>query len=703
MSSSLYEVSIQDTPHRKRKQKYRKSGKRKRTLMTDSHPEFENEVDPVSLRDSSQIEKEKGSSTDCLIAKTTLILPFKWGGDLTILDPTKSFDSYVEKLCDRFIISESGTRTPLWIRKTALFSQNTYELDSHFLKQIGLDSTDHEDHTNHIQRAEWLEISSTARSIIFRDPRLEAITLNEHPNNLRSDDEPNHSKNFHNQKGENALCKLEIESVSLLVFRLGAAILQFHINWLSERKSMSLEELRGWLYLVKFRHQGVGIFRGWNFGDYEVSDKEYLEEHLNSLGGRLSEALYNNQPITLTDISNWLLSTDDNKKSQTKRDSDDEQDEPLQLLDETSKFLNSDSSPKLRSVGKSAKDLIVDLNDDQPHLLRSDDRTIKSSNISSLSRVYHHTVIVVKEQMKEDELHEYLFHLRRGKGQINRPPPGKGGSVDKVIQTRCNRYIGISREGTVSISWPLTQSPDDTEFSWPKTFQGIYRILTLHVHGERAILSELSGLTSLAGNHLEIVGTGASLNVMAQERKKLLSLMVLMTRFTLQMSSDDCGGQSDHVEFFIALREVFSIKSQRKEITQELRDVYHLVESTFYEEQRKITSLERLENEKRDNRKSRFETIITVASSFTLPIVLMSGIFGMNNADLPNISFYTVIIISGTISAMFLIFFLSVSLMSAYGWPFENKDLKVYLEKRQNEIESLLLDDVQLNGKKKST
>jgi len=88
--------------------------------------------------------------------------------------------------------------------------------------------------------------------------------------------------------------------------------------------------------------------------------------------------------------------------------------------------------------------------------------------------------------------------------------------------------------------------------------------------------------------------------------------MALMTRYTLQMSSDDCGGLTEYVEFFKAQRKVFSIKSQRKEISTEVRDVYHLVESTFYEEQGKIQSLDRIESEKSEKRKARYEAFITV-------------------------------------------------------------------------------------------
>ncbi len=44
-----------------------------------------------------------------------------------------------------------------------------------------------------------------------------------------------------------------------------------------------------------------------------------------------------------------------------------------------------------------------------------------------------------------------------------------------------------------------------------------------------------------------------------------------MMQYTLQMSSEDCGGLTEYVTFFSALREVFSIADQRKELSLELR------------------------------------------------------------------------------------------------------------------------------------
>src|SRR5690242_11811613 len=73
-------------------------------------------------------------------------------------------------------------------------------------------------------------------------------------------------------------------------------------------------------------------------------------------------------------------------------------------------------------------------------------------------------------------------------GQKNRPPPRSEMSLGKVLIWRINRYVGISREGTVCISWPLTQRREEynTDFevsNWYQKFQGVYLMLELHVHG----------------------------------------------------------------------------------------------------------------------------------------------------------------------------------------------------------------------------
>jgi hypothetical protein len=76
-------------------------------------------------------------------------------------------------------------------------------------------------------------------------------------------------------------------------------------------------------------------------------------------------------------------------------------------------------------------------------------------------------------------------HLKKAFGQRNRPPPVKkaGSRLDQMLVHRQNRYIGISREGSVALSWPTDDSNVQFErVTWPKLFQGVYLILALHAY-----------------------------------------------------------------------------------------------------------------------------------------------------------------------------------------------------------------------------
>lgn len=76
-----------------------------------------------------------------------------------------------------------------------------------------------------------------------------------------------------------------------------------------------------------------------------------------------------------------------------------------------------------------------------------------------------------------------LHHLRHELGQMNRPNIDNEG-LDRVLQLRQNRYVGISREGIAVLSWPTTPSKTDPEITnWPKHFHTIYRVLAEFVHG----------------------------------------------------------------------------------------------------------------------------------------------------------------------------------------------------------------------------
>lgn len=103
---------------------------------------------------------------------------------------------------------------------------------------------------------------------------------------------------------------------------------------------------------------------------------------------------------------------------------------------------------------------------------------------------FHHSLAVMDNSLPNEVLMEYLFHMRRGFGQTNRPPVNSASTLGRVLVWRQNRYIGISREGIISLSWPLTgdhrtQSMEYETKIWPRKMMGIYLILAIHVIGEK--------------------------------------------------------------------------------------------------------------------------------------------------------------------------------------------------------------------------
>jgi len=196
---------------------------------------------------------------------------------------------------------------------------------------------------------------------------------------------------------------------------------------------------------------------------------------------------------------------------------------------------------------------------------------------------------------------------------------------------------------------------------WHKKFQGVYLLLSLHAHGERSVLYELSDLAASQAEALKLVSSEFNFQEMKQSRQRLRELAAIMARYTLSMSSDDCGGSSEYAEFFTTLRNVFGVRYLRDELSQELKDVLAVVEANYLEEERRQRDeaesarrqnreMQTLLRQQRDQKEQQFGMLISIIGAFTLPFVLIAGIFGMNLSDLPDVRFGPLIAVTFSVS-----------------------------------------------------
>jgi len=428
-----------------------------------------------------------------------------------------------------------------------------------------------------------------------------------------------HTKIFTIQNNKEVIYDVEFEGVELHLYPRGAALLVIDINWLptwSKQGQLTVDDVRTLIYVSRYKHIMEGVCRGWGLGSRMQQVDVDMESAKCKLGSKIFQARYMGKTIGLSSIANWLL------------------------------CLPGDSY-------------------DNPPL-----RTDISRHAN------HHSTVVISKEPSQTALNEYLFHMRRAFGQKNRPPPDSVSVLGRVLCWRMNKYIGISREGTVSMSWPIAQD-DSTAFElthWHKKFQGVYLILALHAHGEKLVFEELS---NLAATQAEYLSLDANFEQVQRQRNSLRQLASVMTRYTLAMSSNDCGGSTEYSEFFTSLREVYGIPELREELSGELKDVLAVVESNYLEEERRQrfeqgerrrsrTEQQRKFDQLKDSHRQRFEIILSIFSSITIPFVIIGGIWGMNLQSLPDVDFWFLLAITSLISIVILVVLVTFLMCRAY-------------------------------------
>ncbi|ELR16120.1 uncharacterized protein ACA1_177080 [Acanthamoeba castellanii str. Neff] len=388
-------------------------------------------------------------------------------------------------------------------------------------------------------------------------------------------------------------CRVDISQVELLLYPLGNGLLLFHLDWKPDPTCpLALDQLRSWLYMAKFKHKVRGIFYGWTLGqeDAQKPSGAYASAHLDSLGKLAhpmhvplgpAPLLYEGSFASLSCIGNWLV----------------------HLPHE-----NSLHPPRRISYSAPTK---RDLRDYLRHLTRAFNVSSMTPDVLLPEAMNHHT-------------------------------------LEKILPHRRNRYLGVSVEGNVSFSWLTEDSNPLFEcVTWPKVYQGIYLLLDVHTRGEGSVLSELSHMSAKVAEHLHL----STFDKLEKDRLRLRSVAMQMIKYSLGMSSDVCSGMSEYAQYFTTLRKVLSIPSGKQKIREEIEHVLNIVESVYMEEQRRKKHEEKKNSKERElarrkiesmkeARRQRFETLISIAGTVTLPLVLVGGLMGMNLDDLPSVGFW---------------------------------------------------------------
>eukprot|EP01087_Luapelamoeba_hula_P023302 TRINITY_DN8547_c0_g1_i2.p1 TRINITY_DN8547_c0_g1~~TRINITY_DN8547_c0_g1_i2.p1 ORF type:complete len:800 (-),score=189.59 TRINITY_DN8547_c0_g1_i2:79-2478(-) len=481
---------------------------------------------------------------------------------------------------------------------------------------------------------------------------------------------------------------VEIDSIHITLYPLGIGLLTIQLNWRPPalpiaETILQINELCTWLFLAKFRHKVENVLQGWTFNPNPELELP-----------RRPEQKHKDKDKQKTDGDQKSKTKKQKKKEEKKRKKQEkkqkkkkkenekkEKETKSQQASQDAKQANESKEPAheltpveqhFKALGRlagciyentpvslgSIGNWLVSLPDDNP--------ISPPQRINRGQRCYHHTTVVIDRQISKAALYKYLYHLRRAFGQINRPPPfAEMQGPDKVLIQRRNRYLGVSREGTVCISWSTHEKSKGFDLStWPSLFQGIYFVLAQQAHAERAVLYELANLSSKQADVLTI-DSNISMSHMERNRLQLRSLATTMVRYTLSMSSDECGGCSEYSQFFSTIRKVLNIPKAKNEIRKQIDDMFAIVESGYLEEEKKTKRKEMIiEREQaelnmrifrmKEHRSKLFEVILSAIAAVTLPIIIVAGIFGMNNDDLPKVSFWVSLSIGVGISLLLL-------------------------------------------------
>jgi hypothetical protein len=238
-----------------------------------------------------------------------------------------------------------------------------------------------------------------------------------------------------------------------------------------------------------------------------------------------------------------------------------------------------------------------------------------------------HTTIVLRQPPADRRtLEPWLFHIAHAVPPTFQPPSDVRRLIE-ILEPRGNRLIGIAREGAVAIGWPAAAATEGAEIQWASNrFHGVYRLLHMHVHAERMAIAGLSDAAARFANMLDD-------NALLVQQHRIEQLLVNVTRYTLSLTGEDCGGNGDHVNFFAALRRVHRIPGQRDELRaeiDELRALLRAVDSRRAEEiMREERDFQRRVHEANEEERI-FQRRISTVGFFAVPLSVVLGVLGAN-------------------------------------------------------------------------
>jgi hypothetical protein len=232
----------------------------------------------------------------------------------------------------------------------------------------------------------------------------------------------------------------------------------------------------------------------------------------------------------------------------------------------------------------------------------------------------HDTVVVLGHRPDDVSLEAELFRLGRGYSGNQHPPPEL--TRDRTLWFRQGRVARVAREGSVALSWPVDDVQARFEFNdWPQRYLGVYAELALFARAEAEALRRIS---AEAAGHMARLERDGDVSAVKKLRAPLLETGMRMARYTVTLSSDDCGGLSDYADFFEAARAVHGVAAQRQELRAELTELLALVEIAY----RDVAEKQR---ETEQNEERVFNKQIGIVSAVTIPFALVASVAGMNS------------------------------------------------------------------------